>query len=252
MTFKLDAKIDTTALLLRMQVQQEQWPIVVAHALNVTTEQAKATITETMRGVFDRPTPFTQNALKIAQARPDKSQPYAEIRIRDDGVGLGKHYLNPQVYGGARAQKRGEYALGGGGVFYVPGKDVQRDAYGNIPRGLMAKILSQTRRATDRYANESAVSKTRREKREIKKRGFASNFFLVKPGQGGATAHLSPGVWERVKFSSGSALRPVLVQSRGAPGYKPRLLVFDITGKVMERRYEANLRLAIDRYLKGL
>ncbi|WP_240931796.1 hypothetical protein [Azotobacter chroococcum] len=86
----------------------------LADALNHTANQARIALRAEMESVFDRPTPFTLNALRIFNARPDSLE--AAIWVKDDKDNNAKgqapeDWVAPQVFGGPRVDKKSEMLL---------------------------------------------------------------------------------------------------------------------------------------------
>src|SRR5690606_17275008 len=102
----------------------------------------------TAQRVFDRPTRITVNSVLYAKATKDRL--YADVFIRDEASGgtPPARYLLPEVEGGARRLKPFERLLQAQGVmpagmFAVPGKGAQLDAFGNVPPSQVNQMLSQ-------------------------------------------------------------------------------------------------------------
>jgi hypothetical protein len=158
--------------------------------------------------------------------------------------------LQAQVFGGNRQRKRSEIALARAIDFppyWVPGKSAPRDAYGNIQRGTLVKILSQMRASNDPTQNETDKRRASRANRQRKKGGGGSYFVLpVKRGK------LTAGVvYERIGSAFGSAVRPVLVGLRRPPRYGVRYDVFKLAQDIFAQRFAVNFRRQIQRMSGG-
>lgn len=205
---------------------QRQFPYAASVALNRTGAAVMAAEQKTMRDVFDRPTPYTMNALYLKRAT--KTNLLAEVRYKDDtfkGTPATK-YLAPQAEGGDRNVKRIESLLRSRGLlpsdmYVVPGEAATLDIYGNISRGQYSKILAQLQASRDRAQNETKASRKRRSRRNP---ATDVRYFVGRPN--GSTAPL--GVWGRYRFAHGSAVRPILMFVR-APHYSQRF-PFDQVG----------------------
>src|SRR5262245_39031822 len=98
------------------QVQREQVPFATALALTRTAQVMQAAQITEMQRVFDRPTPFTLNALFVSPATKRRLE--ASVYFKDfapKGTPAGK-YLRPQIMGGGRNLKRMERLLQGKGL----------------------------------------------------------------------------------------------------------------------------------------
>jgi len=114
-----------------------------AKALTFTAERAQRRVTKIIPRVFDKPTPFTRKSVRKTTANvlargPLSSNVYFKDIRANDLFGE-MHYLQPQVAGGTRVQKRAEKRLGG---YWVPGKDARLNKYGNLTRGTWNKALA--------------------------------------------------------------------------------------------------------------
>lgn len=111
---------------------REQLPYAAALALNSTARTAREAVTRELPAIFDAkgapPTPFTMRAIGTAAAR--KNNLTAEVFVKDQQA----KYLRIEEFGGTRVSKPGSPVL-------IP-VDVARNAYGNIPRGLLRKLLA--------------------------------------------------------------------------------------------------------------
>lgn len=180
-------------------------------AANQTAWQIRGDWQEEARHVFDRPTTMTINAVVYEKATPQR--PAAIVKLRDNatkGTPPVK-YLLPQVAGGQRRMKAMERLLQRAGVMpegmhAVPGKGAPLDAHGNVPPGVVRRILSQMRAGLEAgyTSNETDDGKAKRARRE-KKRGGGGSYFVVQEPRGS----LLPGIYERITFARGSAVRSI-------------------------------------------
>ncbi len=123
-----------------------QWAFATVLALTRTAQAVHTVERATVLRVFDRPTPFTVNSLRMDRAT--LARPEARVRFKDPPrLTESEHYLLPQVYGGPRKQKRFESTLQRAGLLprgkaLVPATSAPLDAYGNVTRGVYARILA--------------------------------------------------------------------------------------------------------------
>jgi hypothetical protein len=220
-------------------------PRALADALNHQTNQARQALQSAMPDVFDRPTPWALNSIRILYAKPS-AEPEAAIWVKDESGGKNpfsaEDYLMPQVEGGERITRRSESYLREAGVlpagrFVVPGAGARLDAYGNIQRGHLMQILSGLKALKRDGSDHSATDS----KRSVRK-GHAKAFFVLKRGK------TAIGIAER----RGDEVAVVLAFVR-QPQYRDRFKFFDIVRRVAENdsMLEANIDKAIADALAG-
>lgn len=119
-------------------------------ALSETVNDMYLAETHEMRRVFDRPNPYTMNALFKKYPRKGEGLDVAGIAFREFGVkGTPAYkYLMPHINGGPRRMKASERALqhvGGikAGQMTVMGANFPKDAYGNITGGQYTRMLAE-------------------------------------------------------------------------------------------------------------
>ena len=79
---------------------------------------------------LDRPTPFTVRGIVYEQATPSRLT--SQVYIRP----IQTEYLKYQIYGGVRYPRRSRSIM-------VPGRDVHKNQYGNVPRGVLRRLKRQ-------------------------------------------------------------------------------------------------------------
>ncbi|GEP09824.1 hypothetical protein [Methylobacterium gnaphalii] len=149
----------------------KQVPFVAAFALTNAMKDARTAEQQTMRSVFDRPTNFTLNALKVTPAT--KTNVSAELGFKE---GFGSvpawKYLGPQVAGGIRRHKSFEMLLIRKGImlsseFAVPSKRCPVDGYGNVSRSVITRMLSALGAQADNAQNTKHYPKRSTRKRNL-------------------------------------------------------------------------------------
>ena len=111
---------------------RQQLPYAASLALSATARAAAAELTRELPAIFSHkgePTPFTRRAIGTTAAR--KTNLAAEIFVKRQQA----KYLLIEETGGTRVPAPGAPVL-------TP-VDVKRDAYGNIPRGMIRKLLAE-------------------------------------------------------------------------------------------------------------
>ncbi|MCY1286742.1 hypothetical protein D9M68_676870 [compost metagenome] len=217
-----------------------------ADALNHVGNIARQELQREMAAVFDRPSPFTINAIRIFNATPSKLE--CEIWVKDDKDNNSKaqapeDWVAPQVFGGPRVDKKSESLLRAKGIlpaglFVVPATGAKLDQYGNLSRGQVIQILSglgsaEGARGYTANATESA--------RSLRK-GHAKAFFVMRRGK-------TPiGIAER----RGKTLVMVLAFVK-QPQYRERFRFHDVVRRTAENDalMEASIDKAIARALDG-
>lgn len=214
----------------KLIAQQKQGRFAAAVALTKSAQDVKVGEREEMRQVFDRPTPYTLNALFLKGARKDDLE--AQVWVKDDRAGSGTpatKYLLPQIRGGARQQKAFEKALIAHGLMRpgmqaVPTTAIKLDQYGNVPRKTLTQILSQLRvQMTAGY--ESRATGSKRSNRSIRKQGV-EYFALPRPH-----GKLAPGIYGRYTFAHGSSVKPMFIFVSTAR-YRSRFHFFDVAERI--------------------
>lgn len=209
----------------------------IADALNHTANQVRQQLQAEMASVFDRPTPFTINAVRIFNATPKRQEAVVWVKDDKDNNSKGQapeDWVAPQVFGGQRATKKSEELLRGRGIlppgkFIVPGKGARLDAYGNISRGHLVQILSGLK-LLNRDGYTADASKQWRSFRK----GHERAFFVIRRGK-------TPiGIAER----RGKRMEVVLAFV-DQPNYSRRLDFHGVAERVANDRLSANLDKAL-------
>lgn len=231
------------------EIEQKNLPFAVMQAVNATAFGVREAWKQAAPRVFDSPVPLTINAAQYRKAT--KGKLYAEVYLRDEasnGTPPAK-YLLPQVEGGTRRKTGLEVLLQAkgampAGMFAVPGKGATLDAYGNIQKGQINKILSQLGARNDSLQNETDTSRDRRRKRAAKKGDRGGEFFAIQKQRG----RMMPGIYERLRTGFGSGVRSVLVFVNRT-SYKPRYNIFAMAqrtwDKLMPFHFERELEKAV-------
>lgn len=236
--------------------QQRQMPFAVALALTRTAQDVRKAEQAEMRSVFDRPTPFTLNALFVKPAT--KVTLTAEVWVKDSE--RPKHYLLPQISGGDRALKRFEQLLVQRGVMRageraVPGGGATRDSYGNVSRGQIVKILSQLQAFNLAGATANASTAKRSKTKRAREAYFVSTGVGTHPfggrswSKGRMKQTLPRGVWVRKPHGVlGSTVSPVLLFVNKAT-YRKRFKFEEVALSTISRVLPGHLDAAMARAL---
>ncbi len=128
----LSIKLDTRAISRKLADVQRQIPFTVAVAVNDLAFQAMRAENGAISDIFAHPRPFTTRATQVKKAT--KANLTAEVSLRDQQA----KYLTPYETGGLHAIS----AKDGAGDLLVPA-DGKTDAYGQIPRGLIKRLMAR-------------------------------------------------------------------------------------------------------------
>jgi len=218
-------------------IERNQIPYASMVALNETVKLIEGRLTHEMATVFDRPTPFTLNSLRIIYATKEKLDARVWIKDEADGAAPATRWLTPEVYGGDRSHKRSEALLRArgilpGGKFVVPGAGMKLDSYGNIGRGQLQKILSGLGAQGDRHQNSTDSKRSR---------ANLQRYFVMKRGS-------EPiGIAERTGTKRGQV--QILIAFISKPGYAKALDFFGIGEREAETQLPIQFEKAFERAL---
>lgn len=239
-------------------LEKNQVSFALARALTKTAQQVKEEEIKVMKSSLDRPTQYTLNALYVKPAT--KKDLSAMVYFKDkSSAGKGNpaaNWMLPQVSGGKRNLKRFESALRRIGVlplglFIAPGEACQLDAYGNIPGAFIVQILSYFRAFGEQGYRANITDKRKASLKRGSKRNLGYEYFVSK-GKGewyGRQQHLPPGIYKRVRFSSGSAIKPIMMFVK-EPSYSKRFPFFKTAQKVIDKNMRNNFNQAMDDAIK--
>lgn len=182
-----------------------QVPFATSLALNRTAELARNVLQVEMHRVFDRPKPFTLKSIFIRRAT--KRDLTARI-FHSDKV---SPYLQAEIEGGKRDEKRSEIKLGEGVL--VPTRNVRLDSYGGVSRAYLARVLSGAQEGRGGYV-------------------------LIRPGQ---ASRLAPGVYQRVD----GTIRALFLFKTSA-SYQPRYDMEGVVQRVVDAEFGRQFAAAMD------
>jgi hypothetical protein len=241
MAINVSDAISTLTALARAGEKQVRFATRVA--LTKTAKKAEAAEVREMRDVFKSPTPFTLSSVFVQPATSTRLE--ATVKLKDASMKAvpASKYLAPQIDGGQRGLKRFEKALTGIGVMpvgyrAVPGQGARIDSYGNMSRGQIVQILAFFRAFPEMgyKANMTDKSKARLARGSKRAQGFA--YFVGTPGD-----RLPLGVYQRVSFARGTAIKPVLLFVRSAV-YQSRFDFEYVVNKTVETEFAGEFATA--------
>lgn len=233
-------------------LEKSQVPFAMAKALTKTAQDVQAAEVKVLQSSLDRPTPYTLKSLYVKPAT--KKDLSAMVYFKDkSSAGKGNpaaNYIQPQVQGGKRNLKRFESALRRigvlpNGMYVAPGSDCPLDAYGNIPASFIVQILSYMRAFGEQgyKANITDKRKAALAKGSKRRQGFE---YFVSYGKGtwSGRQHLPPGIWKRVGFAQGSAIKPMMMFVK-EPSYSKRFPFYETAQKVIDQKLKDNFNEAM-------
>jgi hypothetical protein len=212
LVIRINVSSNTEAVIAQMNARRDQVPFATALALTRTAAVVKDAEVREMRDVFDRPTPYTLNALYMKPATKSNLQAVVWLKADTSKGTPADKYLTPQIRGGARSLKRFERALAAVGALppdymALPGAAAKLDSYGNMDRGQIVQLLSYFK-AFPEMGYRANITDARKAKlaRGTKSRlGFV--YFVGRPAGG----KLPLGIWQRFNFGHGSAIKPIMI-----------------------------------------
>jgi hypothetical protein len=239
-------------------LEKRQMPFSMAKALTKTAQQVQTEEVKVMNATLDRPTAYTLKSLYVKPAT--KKDLSAMVYFKDkSSAGKGNpaaNWMHPQVQGGPRNLKRFESALRRIGVLpiglYVsPGEACKLDAYGNIPGSFIVQMLSYFRAFGEQGYRANITDKRKAAMKRGTKRKQGYEYFVSK-GKGewfGRQQHLPPGIYRRIGFAAGSAIKPIMMFVK-EPSYKKRFPFYETAQKIVNRNLNNNLREALSEAIK--
>lgn len=252
--FSVTVKHDLDRMISRLtDLQTKHVPFATARALTWTAQDVKDAERKEIERVFDRPTPWTLNSLFIKPATARQLSALVWLKDEASKGTPAATYLHPEVFGGARVQKRFERALQYAGVlpkgmFAVPGSAAKVDAYGNMSSGQIVQILSQLRaQATAGYESRigGAAFDKKKVARAVKRQGY--RIFALQKRHG----KLLPGIYARYQFAHGTSVKPLMIFVKGAPKYRVRFQFFEVAERVSLARFPLHFQVSLAQAVGG-
>ena len=151
--FSIKADVDGCLKDLK-KVVEKQIPYAISLALNRTAFDCKDEIRKLLPSIFDRPTPWVLNALKVTKDYKKTSDGYKrggtvalEYKSKPHKGFAAAEILSQHIYGGSRTAKRSEWLLRSkgripSGSFIIPSRYANIDQYGNVRSSQVMKMLS--------------------------------------------------------------------------------------------------------------
>lgn len=223
---KIEVKIDgIKAVQARLRTTEKQVAYAAAVALTRTAKAVQAEMPAVMDRQLDRPTPFTKGGLFVSPARRDRL--FAIVGFKDRQAS----YLRWQIQGGTRMPTRKAQRLPSA---------VGLDTYGNLPKGLIGKLIAVARK-------ESKLGKIK--SRRIKVSNKLELFYGDPKDVGGHK--FPPGIYKIVDLGSRQQLVPLIVFPAVAAKYKPRFRFHEAATAVVRREWRPQFDAALAEALRS-
>ncbi|WP_418338503.1 hypothetical protein [Pseudomonas citronellolis] len=222
------------------ELERDLIPYAVSTALTKTAQGLIGRLQDEMRVVFDRPTPYTLNAMRLMPATKERLSARVWFKNEADGAQPASVWLAPEVYGGERRNKPAELQLRARGIlpsgmYVVPGEGAELDAYGNIKRSQIIKAMSGVRGFTQAGYKANATDSAK----SVKK-GNAKSYFVMK------RAGKPIGIAQRTAWGKGSRASVKMVLAFVAkPRYGERLNFFQIAEQYTREQLPAEFEKAM-------
>lgn len=194
-----------------------------------TALDIKDELESTMVTVLDNPTPFTLNSLRITE----EDDGYLQVGFKDlRELVYTEHYLLPVAEGEKRDIKRWEKPLG---EKFYPTRLAPKNKYGNITRGLIAKMASALQ-----VAEQLAGFMANRTERSARGKKHVYLHFTLKEA---VKRGLVPGIYRKTKTKK-AKLVPIMLES--ADEEYPKIFdFFGVSQKVADREFPRKLARVI-------
>lgn len=214
---------------------KSQIPFATMNALNNTAAIVKGELEHEIASVFDRPTRWTLNSLRILYAKKTKLTASVWMKNEADKSGPATKWLLPEIEGGVRGAKRSETLLRdkgllGDGRYIMPGNGAKLDKHGNLSRGTVQKVISGLGASFDKLQNSTASRRSQANQRA---------FFLLGKGDGAL------GIGQRTGKNS---IRMIIAFGK-RPSYSKRLDFYGVGNKVAQDHLEAEMVKALRKAL---
>lgn len=240
--FDFEATINQVGIASLLKIEK-QIPFAVASALTRTAREILVAEQALLVSSLDNPTAYTKNSLRFTRATKDSLE--ASVGTKRPGAGNTNpaSFLAPEIEGGKRSTKRFELLLQAAGLMprgwrAVPARGVPLDAFGNLSRATIGKLLKGLKgKLVMGPAAPTKLGKSAKVKE--------SPYFVLMQQRG----KRPPGIWLRKGAGEKRTAEPVVIYVSES-SYQKRL---DFYGKaqgmvddLMEKNFEIELKKAID------
>lgn len=196
---------------------------VIEQALDSTAFDMREGLQVEMRKVFNEPTRFTLNSLKVTRTQNHNMEAYVWLK---DPERMSEHYLLPQILGGGRKTKGFERALGDTRMY--PARGLKLTRAGNISRGLITQVLSALGLAEQHQGYQA----NRTEKSARRNRKRLKDYVYLYEGSG----KMPPGIYQRSGLR-GRGLKPIMLEDDQDRKYLPVFEFYKVSELVANERF---------------
>ena len=241
------------AMLSSMKNAEKQIRFAAMQSINRVAFIASDATKTAMRKAFDRPTPWVIGGVRYSKATRTDLRSIVDLDFWGNKQGVAvEQVLKAEIFGGSRKRKRHEVALEKAGILpagmrIVPGAAASMDAYGNMASGQINQIISWFSGFSEQGYRANMSDKRRgslgRDKKKSGVRGF--QYFALQRARG----KLLPGVYQRVQFASGSAIKPVMIFVRKA-NYRSALDFYGIAQRAVDQNIEREFNASLENALR--
>lgn len=246
----INARIETKRLTRTLSdIERKQMPYAAMLALNETAKDGQRAEQQDVVRVFNNPTKWTINGFRVSRAT--KTRLTSKVFFKDEYQGSrgsnAWEYLTPHVGGGERRFKGSEVLFMRAGVlppgmFMVPASAAEYDAYGNVKRVQINKLLSYFRAFPEAGYKANITDAKKQRMARGTKRSYGVAYFVGRPGGGPL------GIWQRTQSGFGSAVKPVFIFV-SAVTYQRRFDFHGVVETTYDKRFILNLKRGLDRAL---
>lgn len=200
--------------------RQKQVAFAAAVALTRTAKDVQAEIPAALDRALDRPTQFTKQGTFVTRA--DRANLAAVVGFKDRQAG----YLKFQIAGGVRSP--------GAGGLKLP-TAIQLNEFGNIPRGVIAKLIAVARR-------EGKLAKRTSQRVRVSRN---VELFYGDPTDSGGR-RFPRGIYKDVDLGGGRRqLVPLIVFPNRPANYKKRFDFLALAERVVRTNWRRNFDQAL-------
>lgn len=215
-----------------------QIPYATMIALNNTAFAVRAKLQDTMRSVFDRPTPWLLNQVTVSKATKDhltavvgtlegkQTATGKNAGFTRFSSGVYERVLAPHIQGGTRELRKAEVRLQRAGILptgwlCVPSPNAPLDQYGNLPESWWVMILSwlNALQWSSQGAMQNRAEKLSKRKNKLERAGI--EVFAAIPGRD-KTRQLHPGIYLRQRKDGYQSIHAAILFVRRVT-YRARL-----------------------------
>lgn len=210
---------------------KKQVRFAAAVALTRTAKDAQAEVPAALEKDLDKPTDFTKRGTFIIPARRDDLA--ATLGFKDKQA----RYMALQIAGGVYRPREAGIKLPG---------NIQLNAFGNIPRGIVAKLKAAAQDGT-----LATTVRRRLGEGDRRKNAAPIQLFYGKPA-GRAWEGAPMGIWRRIPPATPGGpgkLVPIIVFENTPAVYRARFNLRELVQKVAARRFPAHFKAEFDKAL---